>query len=196
MALGAVWVVAIALALVNAPAHAAQVDAITNSDTNSNTLQLIRLKPADPELRRLIAEGHRRSSMFRDLVEIIHGSNVIVAVQFGFCGKGRFRSCVVHVEGDARQRHIRVRIQTRTTEDRMIATIAHELQHALEIAADPEVTSAEAALKLYRRLAKGDCRTGWSDVCETEAALAVEDRVLDELEAEGRERRRARRVPR
>lgn len=192
MALGAAWIVAIALAVVNTSAQAAQADGHANSESNSNTLQLIRLKPADPELRRLIAEGHRRSGTFRSLVDGVHQTNLIVALQFGLCGKGRFRSCVAHVEGDERQRHLRVRIQTRTTEDRMIATIAHELQHALEIAADPHVTNAEAAINLYRRIAKGKCREGLSDACETEAALAIEERVLDELESEARERRRTR----
>ena len=72
-------------------------------------------------------------------------------------------------------------VDLRASDDRLIATIAHELQHALEIARDPNVSTSEAALALYRRISFGGCRAGKSDRCETEAALDIEARVNDEL---------------
>jgi hypothetical protein len=144
-------------------------------------VRLVRVKPADAEMRRLVLDGVRRSSTFRVLVDDLHAFNVIVAIQFGLCGNGRIRSCVSSVDGDDRQRHIRIKVNTRTTDDRLIATIAHELQHALEIARDPTVTDAQQALALYRRIAMGKCREGLSEQCETEAALLVEKHVNAEL---------------
>ena len=143
---------------------------------------LTRVRGADEGMRALIREGDARSESFRAIVDEIQRSNAVVMVQFGLCAKGQVRSCVVNVDGDARQRHIRILVNTRTTNDRLIATIAHELHHSLEIIRATEVTTSEQALALYRRIAKGACGKGRDDRCETEAALATEETVLGELD--------------
>jgi len=143
--------------------------------------ELTRLKPADPEMRRLIFDGHARSATFRDLVDEVQRSNAIVVVQFGLCANGRIRSCVSNVDGDATRRHIRIKVNTKTTDDRLIATIAHELQHAVEILSDPGTVDAHSTLLLYRRIGTMECRNGLTDRCETEAALQIESLVNREL---------------
>ena len=144
-------------------------------------LRLTRLKPADAEMRRLVLDGYSRSAVFAELVDELQLSNAIVVVQFGSCANGRIRSCVSNVDGDLRQRHIRIKVNTRTTDDRLIARIAHELQHAIEIVREPSAFNAKQTLALYRRLATGKCREGLSDACETDAALRAEARVNHEL---------------
>ena len=124
-----------------------------------------RVRGADDTVRGLIREGDARSESFRAMVDEIQRSNAIVRVQFGLCAKGKVRSCVVHVDGDERRRHIRILVNTRTTNDRLIATIAHELHHSLEIIRTPEVTTGEQVLALYRRIAKGRCGKGLDDRC-------------------------------
>jgi hypothetical protein len=141
-----------------------------------------RVRGLDAEFQALIREGDARSITFRDLVDEIQRSNTIVMIQYGQCAKGLIRSCVAHVSGDPKARNIRIVINTRTTNDRLIATIAHELHHAVEIIRTPDATDAEQVMALYRRIGKGDCAKGRSDRCETEAALAVEAKVLDELD--------------
>ncbi len=141
-----------------------------------------RVRGADETIRSLIREGDSRSESFRAMVDEIQRSNAVVMVQFGLCANGQFRSCVMHVEGGARQRHIRILVKTRTTNDRLIATIAHELHHSLEIIRAPNVTTSEQVLALYRRIAKGRCGKGLDDRCETDAALAAEAIVLGELD--------------
>jgi hypothetical protein len=143
--------------------------------------RLVRVKPADAEIRRLVIDGHQRSVTFRALMNELHESNLMVTIQYGACGNGRIRSCVSDVQTDGRQRFVRVKVDTRTTDDRLIATIAHELQHAVEIAREPTVSTPEQTLALYRKIASGACRQGLSDRCETQAALDVEARVNDEL---------------
>ena len=132
-------------------------------------------------MRRLVLEGYSRSAAFSALVDELQRSNAIVVVQYGTCGNGRVRSCVSNVDGNTQQRHIRIKVNTRTTDDRLIATIAHELQHAAEIVRDPSATNAQQTLALYRRIATGTCREGLSDACETDAAVEIESRVNDEL---------------
>ena len=143
---------------------------------------LTRVRGLDPHFHALIREGDERSASFREIVDEIQRSNAIVMVQYGLCAKGQIRSCVTHVAGDANARNIRIVINTRTTNDRLIATIAHELQHAVEIIRDSGVTGPEQVMALYRRIGKGECAKGRSDRCETEAALAMETKVLEELE--------------
>ena len=79
------------------------------------------------------------------------------------------------------ERHIRILVDTRTSHNALIATVAHELQHAVEIAEHPEVTDASGVLKLYRRIAFGRCHVGSSEECETKRALDTEKSVLVEL---------------
>jgi hypothetical protein len=144
---------------------------------------LVRLKPADAEMRRLVTDGYTRSVTFRALVDTLHTTDGLVVVQFGLCANGRFRSCVTHIGGDAGARTVRIKINTRATDDRLIATVAHELEHALEILREREVMNADQVLALYRRIGTGRCRLGLSDECETEGALAIEARVNVELAA-------------
>lgn len=144
--------------------------------------QFTRVRAADDEFRSLIREGDARSATFRAMVDEIQASNAVVMIQFGLCAKGQVRSCVSHVGGSAHTRTIRILISPRTTHDRLIATIAHELQHALEIIRQPDITTNDQVLSLYRRIGTGTCAEGRSDRCETEAALAVEKQVLKELE--------------
>ena len=143
--------------------------------------RLVRVKPADAEMRRLVLSGYARSATFRALMDEIQQLSVMVMIQFGQCAKGRVRSCVSNVESDSRQRHIRIKVNTSTTDDRLIATIAHELHHALEIAREPDVTNSDQALALCRGIAIGRCGQGLDERCETAAALQVEARVNDEL---------------
>jgi hypothetical protein len=142
-----------------------------------------RVRGVGGDMHRLIHEADGLSRTFQSLVDEIQRSDAIVMVQFGLCASGQFRSCVMHVTGDDRQRHIRILVNTRTTGDRLLATIAHELQHAVEIVRDPQARDAESALALFRRIAMGKCKQGLSDACETAAAQEVEGTVLRELYA-------------
>src|SRR5262245_56432064 len=83
----------------------------------------------------LIREGYHRSPTFRALVDTLEDSNVIVVVRPGLCAGGRIRSCLVSVSGSRHDRHVRITIDPQhTIRDRLIGGIAHELQHAVEIA--------------------------------------------------------------
>ena len=130
----------------------------------------------------LVREGYDRSPIFRGLVDTIQRSNVTVWVQPGLCALGRIRSCVVSVSGSAQGRYVWIKIDPqRTITSGLIAAIAHELQHAVEIAEHPEVTDASGVVKFYRKIALGRCREGLSEECETARALDTEKAVLAEL---------------
>jgi hypothetical protein len=130
----------------------------------------------------LIRRGYDRSPTFRALVDTLQHSNVIVLVQPGLCAGGRIRSCLVGVAGSAHNRHLRIRLDPQhTIENGLIATAAHELQHAVEVAENPDVVDGRSLAALYRRIAIGRCGQGQSEECETNRALATERTVYLEL---------------
>jgi len=142
----------------------------------------MRVRSTDRYMIALVREGHDQSATFRGLVDTLQRSNVIVLVQPGMCAGGRIRSCLVSVSGSERDRHIRIKVDPRhTIKSGLIAAIAHELQHAVEIAEHADVSDGAQALKLYRRIAFGLCHEGLSEECETQRALDTERTVLVEL---------------
>jgi hypothetical protein len=155
-------------------------------DAQDAAPRFTRILGVGAEMTGRIQQGDAQSETFRALVDDIQQSNAIVVVQFGRCRDGRLRSCLVHVEGNASSRIVRILVDTRTARDRVMATIAHELHHAVELLRVPTVVDAAGVLRFYRGRAQGDCGRGLSEVCETEGALATEARVLDELRRSSR----------
>jgi hypothetical protein len=140
-----------------------------------------RVRSSEQIILSLLSEGYNRSSSFRGLVDTLQHSNAIVLVQPGVCAGGLIRSCVVSVLSARGQRRVNIKVDTRTNHNMLIATIAHELQHAVEIVEHPDVTDSESTLALYRLIGNGRCRDGLSERCETTRALDTEERVLAEL---------------
>lgn len=146
-----------------------------------------RVRSSEPYINELIRDGYARSAAFRELVDVLQQSNVIVSIHPLTCAGGRIRSCLVAVEGSSRERHIWIKVDPQyTIKDRLTATIAHELQHAVEIAEHPNVFDASSTLLLYRRIAIGACGRGLSEECETQRALDTEKRVIEELSGKSR----------
>jgi len=145
-------------------------------------LSYTRVRSMNQYVIALVREGYEGSATFRELVDTLQRSNVIVVVQPGLCAHGRIRSCLVSVNGSERDRHIRIIVDPQhTIRSGLIAAIAHELQHAVEIAEHPDVVDARGAIELYRQLAFGRCRDGLSEECETKRALETEKAVFVEL---------------
>jgi len=154
----------------------------TDSNQGGAGVAFTRIRPSEPYLTALLREGYERSATLHELVDALQRTNVILSLQPLACAGGRIRSCLVGVKGSQRERHIWIKVDPQhTIKDRLIAAVAHELQHAAEIAEDPDVVDAASALALYRRIAVGACGRGLSEECETARALATERRVTEEL---------------
>ena len=67
------------------------------------------------------------------------------------------------------------------SQDRLLGVIAHELQHAVEIAETASVRSAADMRALFKRLDSGTCGVAPHSCRETDAAVRVQEKVLDEL---------------
>ena len=137
-----------------------------------------RIRAATPRVGKLIDEGVQRSRTFAELVKAIHTTNVIIYVEatFGLPPDVSGRILFASVAGN--QRYLRIQVQSTLGRDLLIATIAHEFQHALEVATDSTVVDEKGFLALYRRIGDG-LHVGGS--YDTEAARRAGRRVRDEL---------------
>jgi hypothetical protein len=136
-----------------------------------------RVRAEDPGLAAMIREATGQSSTFRHLVDAIDGSDGIVYVIRGRC-RNRVRACLLLWMGVAGQNRIlRVIVDERTRPGlELIASIAHELRHALEVLGEPGVRNGFAMLELYKR--NGAIR---GTTFETQAAIESGDAVYNEL---------------
>ncbi len=138
------------------------------------------LRTTHPMIRALIAEATERSPTFRRLAEIIEGSDGIVYVEEGACGHG-VRACLtLSITTAARYRVLRVVIDTRAKAVDLMASIGHELQHAVEVLGNPTVVNTET---LYLFYAKGSSNLS---TLETQEAIRAGYAVGREVASYGK----------
>jgi hypothetical protein len=136
----------------------------------------LRVRTEDARLSRQIQQATILSPTFRRLVETIQATDGIVYVMRGRCGH-YVRACLklwMGVAGPNRILHVVV--DERKPETEAMASVAHELQHALEVLAEPSVRTGFEMLDLYKR--NGAVR---GTTFETKAAVDTGDAVYKEL---------------
>ena len=135
-----------------------------------------RVRALGPAARALIDNGRRRSPSFAGLLQAIESSNLIVYVATGFLEiPGRLDFACAK----AGTRFLRITVNVPDAEPRLIASLAHELQHAVEIASAPEVTDDAGVKQLYGKIGRPS-KDGLRSF-ETKAAIDVRNQVLAEL---------------
>lgn len=150
------------------------------------------IRSVGPIAAGFVNEGRERSSTFRKLVEELESSDWIVFVQRGSCRLAGVTGCLLHQVGRYNSlRYLRVVVsEPFGSDDETIATIGHELQHAVEVVRAPGISDAGDIRQLYRRIGFVSVRrrvageTG--EVYETRNAIRVGATVLRELRANRR----------
>jgi hypothetical protein len=135
-----------------------------------------RLRPTDSRLALLLRLGRERSTLLADLADRVEAGNVVVYLELNKDLGPRLAGRLTFVAHADPYRYLRVSLNPDRPSDLIIASIAHELQHVLEIQADPQVRSESSLVSLYRRIGKsnriGD-RIGWETDAAQEAGRAV-----------------------
>jgi hypothetical protein len=130
----------------------------------------------------LINDGLARSETFRSLVKTLDHSDVIVYVVPKLTRRALGGFLVNNVVVRGEWRYLRVAVEFQGARNRLIPLVAHELQHAVEIAQHPEVRDAASLERLFTGLAiKFGC--GGTTCYETQAAKDIEWTVSKELKA-------------
>ena len=163
------------LASIGRPAFAAAPDHTTS----------YRVRTTSAVIATLIQHAGERSHTFRDLIQAVSGSDGIVYIEEGACGKGR-RSCFVNVTKAGPNRMLWVMVNTRGDDCDLMGLIGHELQHTVEVLGDPHVIDFAAMYNFYSR----EADPGGSFPFETTEAKRVGEAVRTEV----RENRRCTRV--
>ncbi len=127
-----------------------------------------RVRSSNRTIALLLGEASARSSTFRGLVRTIEQTDGIVYVEPGRCFHG-VRACLsLSIAGAGTYRILRVLVDLATDAMELMATIGHELRHALEILTEAAVRSTKDAYQYYAREAPTN-----REVFETQAAIAA-----------------------
>jgi hypothetical protein len=115
----------------------------------------LHVRTEDPQLSKIIRQGLDQSPTLRELVNRIDSLSGFVYIVWSRCGTRLWEpdACLDHRMGvSGGFRFLRVNIYPGVSGERLLALIAHELQHALEVLSDDNVTSQEEVAKLYERI--------------------------------------------
>lgn len=135
-----------------------------------------RIRPQDSRIADLLATGTARSATFRALVNRIDASKVIVYVSLTPLMKSSLAGKLTWMTQAGGYRYLRASINTELTPDMMIATLAHELQHAVEVIEDERVIDQRSLMELYKRIGRpsgASLPSGWETVAAQEAGQRV-----------------------
>lgn len=140
-----------------------------------------KLRPRDPWIASLIVEGTHRSTTFRDLVKRLDTRDAIVYIESRTDLRKALGGVTRLMSAAAGYRYVSISIRSGYSEDVAIAILAHELQHALEIAKAREIVDAESLAAFYERIGERKCFDAAVGCYETKEARRVGDVVLGEL---------------
>jgi hypothetical protein len=129
-----------------------------------------------------MAEGVCGSETFRTLVDVIRHSNVIVYVSMRPIRDRGVNGRLDFLAATATDRVLRAVFGFPLDRQTRIAVLGHELQHAVEVAATPDIRTAQSFAAHFR--AHG--RPSGVDRYETAAARAAELRIRQELAQRGK----------
>src|SRR5688500_13967791 len=116
------------------------------------------VRSTDPIIGAALTEGLLRSEVIRRLVEAIDASNVIVYLSSGECPRPAV-ACLMMAGGGSGFRYVRINFRLPIGlgkkggwhRDELSVMIAHELQHAAEVAHWPDVVDNATLEAAYAR---------------------------------------------
>jgi len=178
----AVSIVALASMILCNPQWVSAQIATAESPSSSPEVRVLRVRSEDPTVTALIAQAAERSSTFRGFVDSIGQTDGLVYVARGRCRYGVGACLAMNVTVAGPNRMLRITIDPRRADCdlELMASIGHELWHAIEILREPSLRSYAAVFQFFSRGRYGE-RSGSSPAWETRAAVDAGDAVLAEL---------------
>ena len=137
----------------------------------------------DARIEQLIADGLNRSSTFRDIVDRLNRSDVVVYVRCQQDVARREDGYLKFVSSVGGYRYLQAHIRYNTSRVRQISLIGHELFHAVEVADAPAVIDVASFERQYARIGfvSGTVRIGGGISYDTHAAIRAGEQILREL---------------
>ncbi|MDP2320171.1 MAG: hypothetical protein Q8O42_12640 [Acidobacteriota bacterium] len=134
-----------------------------------------RIRPQDARSTQLLRAGMARSDTFRALVERLEASNVFVYVSVSPLIKSSLAGQLTWMTQAGPYRYLRATLNAGLGTDQQIATLGHELQHAVEVLDDELVVGEKSLVALYRRIGQPSraANSGWETVAAQETGYRV-----------------------
>lgn len=158
-----------------------------SGESSSATTQapaFTRLRILKPYVAQLLNDGQQKSPTFRGLIRAVEDSDLLVyVIQWNklatFVQRGGVTVGGNVTVGEAAngRRIVFIVINPVLPPDHATAMIAHELQHAIEIANAPQVVDHTSLIHYYQRIGIQTSAQSY----DTAAARAIQNRVLAEL---------------
>jgi hypothetical protein len=150
-------------------------------DRRAHTLE--RIRTTDRRMRKLLDQGLRISPSLRALVHRLERSDVVVYVECEGHAQARVAGRLMFVSAAGGLRYVVVRL-ARLPAAQQIAILAHELQHAVEIAETPAIVDAPSLAREYLRIGHVNRWSAAEGIAfDTDAAVEMGEKVLGEIVA-------------
>ena len=135
----------------------------------------------EPAVRALVAEAAQRSQVIRGLLDALEELDVTVYIRMHMFAHADLDGRVALLSSGSRHRYLVVELACGRSAFAQMATLGHELFHAIEIAEEPSVVNAETLAAFYTRIGVKTGDTGGLRTFETEAAAAAGLRARRQL---------------
>jgi hypothetical protein len=141
------------------------------------------VRTTEPEIQTLIDQVFERSATFQSLIHALNDTDVIVYIETSVIRTTRLRGHLLHrVVAQGTHRYLRLRLSPNGAVEQRMGVIAHELQHALEIARAREVGRSKTIDELFVNIGF-TFGSRCSNCYETVEAMSAERKVREELRA-------------
>ena len=149
--------------------------AITMQDSSAR-----HVRTSEPRIARLIDAGIAGSATFRRLIATLNESDVIVYIEPKRTRQALGGYLAHNIVAQGQYRYLHISVEIGGAEHRLVSLLAHELQHAVEVALTPDARDAAGLERMANRLAIAfGC--GGTTCFETQAAKDVEFIVRQEF---------------
>ncbi len=140
------------------------------------------IRTTDRQLRAALDDGIAHSGTFQGLVTHLEASDVVVFVVYDRKPGQNLASKISFVSAAGGRRYLTIGLMTRLPRVRQVSILAHELQHAVEIADAPAVVSTASMARYYAGLKyAGVLDANVDHRFESRAAITVEETVAREM---------------
>jgi len=147
------------------------------------TPELPRVRPYDARSAALLLQGLERSDTIRALVDRLDGRDVIVYVEMNpSLVRRKLAGTLTWQAHGGLFRYVRISLNPELTTALLIATIGHELQHAVEVAEAPDITDPASLQAHYARhgIATRGHQNGWDTIAAQQVGELVRRQLGNE----------------
>ena len=143
------------------------------------------IRASDEELVALLEEGIKRSQTFKGIVDRLSKSDVILYVRPDVTAKNNTATRLTFLAAKGGYRYLVIRVAAGRSKEQQMATLGHEMQHAVVIADAASVVDSQSLKKEFERVGKlTQPSVGDDFFFESPVAEEIRRRILSEVTAQ------------